>query len=107
MGDIFEGIAETVSKIVGWVDTPGRPCAVVWMLQNTICCEIPHVWVGVVDDVLLHSKERLFWFILSISHGLKFAEGFFDGTVTMNTFEARVFFAVLASAPFMNLLRCY
>ena len=107
MGNIFEGIAETVSKIVSWVDTPCRPCAVVGVLQDAICGEIPHVWVGIVDDVLLHSKERFFWFILPIFHGPEFAEGFFDGTVTMNTLEARVFLAILASTAFVYLLSCY
>jgi hypothetical protein len=107
MGDVLKRITQTVRKIVGWINTPGRSCAVMRLFNDTICREIPHVRIGVIEYILFHSKKGFLWFVFSVSHGAKFMKGFFDGPVAVYTFEARVLFAILASSASMSLFSYY
>jgi len=76
----------------------------VWVFKDTISSEIPHVGVGIVEDVLFHAEEGFFGSVFSVAHGTEFGEGFFDGAVSMRTFESRVFFALFASTTFVDLV---
>ena len=75
------------------------------MFKDTIGSEIPHVGVGIVEDVLFHAEEGFFGFVFSVTHGTEFGEGFFDRAVAMKTFEARIFSAVFTSTTFVDLFR--
>src|SRR5271170_2993853 len=102
MRNVLKRIAQTMSEIVRWVNSPLRPGAMVGVFQDTICSKIPHVGVGVVEYVLLHAEKGFFGLVFSVAHSAEFGEGFLNGAVAMVTFESRVFLAVLASTTLMD-----
>jgi hypothetical protein len=61
-----------MSEIVGRVNPPGRPGTMVGVFEDSVGSEIPHVGVGIVEDVLFHSEEGLFGFVFSVTHGAEF-----------------------------------
>jgi hypothetical protein len=60
------------------------------VFKDTVGDDIPHVWVRVIYNILFHTKESFFGFILSVMHGTEFLQGLFDGTVTVYTLGARI-----------------
>jgi hypothetical protein len=73
------------------------------VFKDTIGSEIPHVRVGIIEDVLFHAEEGFFGFVFSVTHGTEFGERFFDGAIAMRTFESRVLSAVFTSTTFVDL----
>lgn len=76
--DVFEGIAETVGKVVGWVDAPVCPRAVMRGVENTVGDDVPHDRHRVLH-ILLHTKRHLPRLVLPQSHVLELLEGLLDG----------------------------
>ena len=102
MRNVLKRIAQTMSEIVRWVNSPLRPGAMVGVFQDTICSKIPHVGVGVVEYVLLHAEKGFFGFVFSVAHCAEFGEGFLNGAVAMGTFESGILLAFLSSTAFMD-----
>lgn len=75
----------------------------VGMFEDSIGCEIPHVGIGIVEDVLLHAEEGFLGLVFTVTHGTKFGERFFDRATAVGTFESGVFFAVFTSTTFVDL----
>ena len=71
MGNVLEAIAKTVSKIIGWVDLPLVSCAVVFCIENSVGCQVPHLRISILH-VLFHTEESFLGSIVAIAHCTKF-----------------------------------
>ena len=75
-------------EIVRRIDSPFVSGAVVSLVQHTISREIPHLWIA-IGHVLFHAEKCFLRSVLSISHGPKLGQRFFDGSVTVGAGVAR------------------
>jgi hypothetical protein len=105
MGDIFKTITKAMREIVRRINLPFGARSMVRGIKDTIGGQVPHVGVGIVEDILFHAKEGFFWAIFTVPHFAEFSEGFGDEAVAVGAFKAGVFFAVFASPAFVYLLR--
>lgn len=102
MRNVLERITQTMSEIIRRVNSPLRAGTMVGVFEDTICSKVPHVGIGVVEDVLLHTEEGFFGFVFSVAHSAEFGDGFLNGAVAMRTFESGILLAILSSTAFMD-----
>lgn len=76
MRDALKAIAEAVRKVVCGIYPPFRTRSVVRLLVlgDSVGGNIPHLGVGVVDNVLLHAQPGAPGLILSIAHATELPE---------------------------------
>lgn len=68
VSNTLDAIAQTMREVVRGVYFPlVARSVVVGFLGNPVCCDIPHLGVGVFN-VLLHAKQSLLRLVLAISH---------------------------------------
>jgi hypothetical protein len=104
MQNILNAIAKAMREIVDRINLPIGPSSMVRDIKHTVGGEIPHVGVGIVEDVLLHAEEGFLRAVFAVVHGAEFGQGFADGAIAVGTFKVGVFFAFVASAPFVYFL---
>jgi hypothetical protein len=73
MGDILKTIAEAMREIVRRINLPFGASSMVRGIEDTVGGQVPHVGVGVVEDILFHAKEGFFWAVFTVTHGAEFS----------------------------------
>ena len=105
MRDILKTITQAMREVVRRINLPFGARSMMRGIQDTIGCEIPHVGVGIVDNILFHAKESFFGAVFTIAHGTEFGQGLRDGPVAVGTPKAGVLFPIFASSAFVYFLR--
>lgn len=83
VGDTLERITDAVGEVVGGVDLPPVAGAVVVvLLDDTVCGQIPHLWVALVGvgQALLHAEVGIARLVFAVTHGAELSQRLFDGT---------------------------
>ena len=73
MRNILKRITQAMREIISRINPPGCPRSMMRGVKDTVGGKIPHVWVGVVEDVLFHAEEGFFGFVFPVAHGAEFS----------------------------------
>ena len=113
--DVFKGIAETVGKVISWVNlwfissgtrkktrypTPLVTSSVVRRELDSVGNGIPHVRVTAAQ-VHLHPQTSRLLRVFSVFHAVKLVQRFLDGSISMNTGD---WVSLPSSTIFLDLL---
>lgn len=73
-----------MSKIVCRIYFPFIMGSMVWYIENSVRCQVPHLGIPIVQ-VLFHTKCYLLGLVFAILHVLELGKGFLYGSVAMHT----------------------
>lgn len=72
MRDVFDRVGEAVRKVIGGVDEPLVACSHVWLVEHTVCDDVPHVRVARLH-VHLHAERGFTRLVRALAHLFKLA----------------------------------